>query len=221
MREIKRKSVVPIYGAAAVWVLYCLLLPLYKPSHLLYVILLSAAAYFGLSKVFPGTVEKIPEKPAEEPAGDPRVQELLDEGKRAETELLRLKESIRNPEIGKKIDRIIETAGKIFRDAADDPSDIPRIKQFANYYLPTTIKLLNAYDRMADQGVSGENIGDSLSRIEKVLDTTIEAYDRQLDALFANENLDIETDITVLENMMKREGLTGSDFTIDTKGKKQ
>jgi hypothetical protein len=44
------------------------------------------------------------------------------------------------------------------------------------------------------------------------LDTTVEAYRKQLDALFANQALDIETDITVLENMLKKEGLTDGDF---------
>ena len=57
-----------------------------------------------------------------------------------------------------------------------------------------------------------ENVSGTLKRIEDILDTTVAAYQKQYDALFANEAMDIETDITVLESMLKREGLTGKDF---------
>ena len=86
------------------------------------------------------------------------------------------------------------------------------IKRFSSYFLPTTIKLLNAYDRMSDINVDGENISATKKRITDILDTTVAAYEKQYDALFANQALDIETDIIVLENMLKKEGLSGRDF---------
>ena len=76
-----------------------------------------------------------------------------------------------------------------------------------SYYLPTTLKLLNAYDRMSDQGVSGENIDGTMKRVENMMDTIVRAFEKQLDGLFGAEALDISTDITVLDNMMAREGL--------------
>lgn len=76
-----------------------------------------------------------------------------------------------------------------------------------NYYLPTTLKLLNTYDRMGAQGVSGGNIGATMERVENIMGTIVTAFEKQLDALFGAEALDISTDITVLENMMAREGL--------------
>ena len=94
----------------------------------------------------------------------------------------------------------------------DDPNDYKMIKRFSNYFLPTTIKLLNAYDRMSEINIDGENISATKQRINEILDTTITAYEKQYDALFANQALDIETDIIVLENMLKKEGLSSSDF---------
>ena len=84
-----------------------------------------------------------------------------------------------------------------------------------NYYLPTTLKLLNAYDRMSAQGVSGENIDTSLERIRSMMDTITAAFDKQLDSLFGEEALDISTDISVLETMMAREGLTGAQMNAE------
>ena len=78
-----------------------------------------------------------------------------------------------------------------------------------NYYLPTTLKLLNAYDRMDATGVSGTNIDGTKGRIEDMMDTICKAFDKQLDALYGEEALDISTDITVLENMLAQEGLGG------------
>lgn len=75
-----------------------------------------------------------------------------------------------------------------------------------DYYLPTTLKLLNAYDRMGAQGVNGENIDNTMQRVESMMSTIVAAFEKQLDMLFGSEAMDISTDITVLENMMKREG---------------
>ena len=75
-----------------------------------------------------------------------------------------------------------------------------------DYYLPTTLKLLNAYDRMGAQGVSGENIDATMQRVESMMGTIVTAFEKQLDMLFGSEAMDISADITVLENMMKREG---------------
>ena len=78
-----------------------------------------------------------------------------------------------------------------------------------SYYLPTTLKLLNAYDRMGAAGVEGENIIETRDKIDALMDTLVTAFDRQLDALFADEALDIATDITVMENLLRQEGLSG------------
>ena len=129
---------------------------------------------------------------------------------RALSEMARLYSSIRNAEIKTKINEIMRITDKIAQDAKADPLDIPQIKRFFNYYLPTTIKLLNAYDRMSAQEIEGENISKSLTSIEEMLDTAIDAYRKRLDSLFANQALDIETDIEVMNTMMEREGLMNS-----------
>ena len=114
----------------------------------------------------------------------------------------------------RKIRDIMEVSDKIIEDAIDDPSDVPQIKKFLDYYLPTTIKLLNAYDRMGAQGIEGEHITGTMKSINEMLDTAIEAYHKLLDSLFANQALDVETDIEVMNTLLKREGLSGSAGTM-------
>ena len=79
------------------------------------------------------------------------------------------------------------------------------------YYLPTLLKLLRSYDHMEEQGIRGENIRRTMQEIETVLDTVVEAFNKQLDNLFQEEALDISSDIQVLENMMSQEGLLQRD----------
>ena len=89
------------------------------------------------------------------------------------------------------------------------PESSPQLHSFLSYYLPTTLKILNAYDRMDAAGISGENIDATKKKVEQMMATISQAFDRQLDALFGDEALDISTDITVMEQMLQREGLGG------------
>ena len=154
-------------------------------------------------------------KPVEKKSYGPEVDPIIEEGNKALSEMGRLYMSIKDPEIRVKINEIMRITDKIVQDAIADPSDIPKIRKFMNYYLPTTIKLLNAYDRMDSQGIEGENIDKSLKNISEMLDAAISAYKKQLDSLFANQALDIETDIAVMNAMLNREGLSDKkDFNI-------
>jgi hypothetical protein len=212
MREVRKKSVVPVYGFAAVWLIYCLFFPLYAIWHFAFLVILGAGAYIVLSLIFPGKTEyvKEPEKPVT--TGNEETDKLLAEGRTAVAEMNRLRGSIKDEQVCKKIGELVEVTEKIFKSLAEDPADFRQVKRFAGYYLPTTIKLLHTYDRMGSLGEGGVNITGTMAKINNILDTTLEGYRKQLDALFANQALDIETDITVLENMMKREGLAGRDF---------
>ena len=104
---------------------------------------------------------------------------------------------------------------QIFRTVSSEPAKASHVRKFMNYYLPTTIKLLNAYDRMSAQGIEGENLNKTMKSIDAMLDDAIAAYKKMLDSLFANQALDIETDIQVMNTMLAREGLSGAkDFDV-------
>lgn len=147
-------------------------------------------------------------------ANEEDLKYISGEAFKALSEMARIYSSVRDSGIKSKINELMRITDKIAQDATDDPSDIPQIKRFFNYYLPTTIKLLNAYDRMSSQEIDGENINKSLNSIDEMLDKAIIAYKKRLDTLFANQALDIETDISVMNTLLEREGLSGgmNDF---------
>ena len=155
-----------------------------------------------------------PPKGAEKSAstGDPAIDALIAERDRAISEMRRLNDTIEDAVISTQIDHLENITGKIIDAVVDKPSKLPQLRKFLNYYLPTTLKLLNAYDRMDAAGVSGSNIDGTKGKIEDIMGTICKAFDKQLDALYGEEALDISTDITVLENMLAQEGLGDTPF---------
>ena len=219
MKNKRPRAYIPIYAFAVAWIVCAFFIPMYTLAGLAGSTAVSAAAAvvayytagFILSKR-PAKAEPEPEPvKKEEPALSPEVQAIIDDGKRAMKEMGRLYSSIKNNDVRKRINELMRVSDKIVQDAVDDPSDVPQIRKFLDYYLPTTIKLLNAYDRMSDQGIEGSNLSKSMSSIEDMLDTAIDAFKKQLDSLFANQALDIETDISVMNQMLAREGLSDDD----------
>ena len=226
-KDKKKKAVKVIYGFTIAWIIAAAFLPLYRIWGLLLAAAVSAFVAYLLGR---SSVQKeneagreqvsksaaAPER-VEKKSYGPEIDPIVEEGNRALSEMGRLYMSIKDTEVRKKINELMRITDKITQDAIADPSDIPQIKKFMNYYLPTTIKLLNAYDRMSAQGIEGENLDKSMKSINEMLDAAIEAFKKRLDSLFEDQALDIETDIKVMNTMLAREGLPGNkDFEITT-----
>ena len=223
----KKRHTSPIYTFAGVWLVAACFLPMYRLWALLLTLGLSSFCAYLMGKHAAKKEQKQAEAPAAEaqPAQQktaapqksygPEIDPILQEGNRALSEMGRIYMSVQDVEVRKKINELMRITDKITQDAIHDPSDIPQIKKFMNYYLPTTIKLLNAYDRMSSQGIEGENLDKSMKSINEMLDQAIVAYKKRLDSLFENQALDIETDIEVMNQMLAREGLSGGkDFEL-------
>ena len=103
---------------------------------------------------------------------------------------------------------------KIFERAEAHPEVIPDMKKLMDYYLPMTVKLLNAYADMDRQPVQGETIRKSKQEIDATLDTLNAAFEKLLDDLFQDAAIDVSSDISVLNTLLAQEGLTGSDFDL-------
>lgn len=163
---------------------------------------------------------EVPVVPKEAPVtkkkstGDPDVDKMIEEKDKAISEMHRLNDAIEDETLSKQIEHLEYVTTKIVEYIVEHPKKKNQVNKFFNYYLPTTMKLLNAYDRMDDAGISGTNIDGTKGKVEDMMSMALDAYDKQLDALFADEALDVSTDITVMENMLKAEGLTGDEITL-------
>ncbi len=209
MKTIVRKSMIPLYATAVTWVLYALFFPLYQVKH--FIIAAIAAAVVGLiaRALCKDVVEEVPEKePEPEVTGNEELDKMLADGRAALAELRRLDDNIADEKISADIVHLESVCNRIFEQVKAEPKKLPQIRKFMSYYLPTTLKLLKAYDQVSSQGVEGENISATKGKVAGIMDSIVAAFDKQLDSLFGDQALDISTDITVLENMMAREGFS-------------
>ena len=221
----KKRSALPIYAIGIVWLLYAGKLNTFRG--ILSCAVVSAIVYAILRIVLPGKktdeppkaaapeqpqpkqAEKKPEpQPEPEPLEKlpPELQSVIYQGKRAIDE-------IPDERISAQIDLIERLTAQIFDCVRKNPKKLSQIRQFLNYYLPTTIKLMEQYVTLQNQSLKTENITEGMQKIEDLLDKVIIAFQRQLDALFEADVVDITADIRVMEQMMASEGLTNKkDF---------
>lgn len=152
-----------------------------------------------------------PQQPSSTP--DPKVQEVLDRGNAYLREIRRCNDEIPGEEISAKISRMEAIVQRIFERAKAHPEIIPDLKKLMDYYLPMTIKLLNAYADMDRQPIQGDTIRASKQEIDTTLDTLNQAFEKLLDSVFQDTAMDVSSDISVLHTLLAQEGLTGDDFS--------
>ena len=228
----KKRSALPIYAIGIVWLLYAGKLNTFRG--ILSCAVVSAIVYAILRIVLPGKktdeppkaaapeqpqpkqAEKKPEpqpEPEPEEKLPPELQSVIYQGKRAIADIRRLNDEIPDERISAQIDLIERLTAQIFDCVRKNPKKLSQIRQFLNYYLPSTIKLMEQYVTLQNQSLKTENITEGMQKIEDLLDKVIIAFQRQLDALFEADVVDITADIRVMEQMMASEGLTNKkDF---------
>ena len=90
------------------------------------------------------------------------------------------------------------------------PESLPKARRFAEYYIPTTLKLLHTYNDV--QGQKGDNAESIRRDIAGILHTLNQAYDNLYDNLLSDVALDVSSEIAALQGMLANDGLTGRDF---------
>lgn len=166
-------------------------------------------AYLDMRRRYLVVEGKAPEPTPRKPRKAKPAAEEKDQYQKILEELRRVNDAIPDEEMSDKISRLEAVSAKIFEQAKSDPDKLPRMRKFMDYYLPTSLKLLQTYAELDAQGVEGENITESKRRIEQTMDTLVHAFETQLDQLFQEDALDVSADIDVMENMLRADGLAG------------
>ena len=149
------------------------------------------------------------EAPAPKPEAAPEPEKPQDDYAVLQ-EIRQVNDAIPDPVMSQKIDRIGEITGKILDYQRQHPGKDGQLRSFLSYYLPTTLKILRAYAQLDAQGVEGENISAAKARIEGMMDKVVEGFEKQLDKLFQDSAMDIASDVSVLEQMLEKDGLSDS-----------
>lgn len=159
----------------------------------------AATAYFDKARQM-----QQPEEPAVQPQAAEGYAGVL-------RQIRELNDRIADEALSAKIDRIEQVSGRIFKAIEDDPAKKGASGTFLNYYLPTTLKLLENYADFEETGVSGENLSQAKSRIEATMDSIVVGFEHQLDELYRTDAMDIDSDIRVMETMLRRDTASVAD----------
>ena len=193
-------------------VLYSLVFKLYRWQH--YIIAAGVALLVGrVAFIMAQGVDTTKEAPAQQPipkTGDSAVDSLVEKGQEMLAQIRRENELIPDAELSAQMERLDGVANRIFHTVAEQPQKAPQIRRFMDYYLPTTLKMLSGYRRMDERQVSGENAQATRAQIRQAMDVVLRAFDKQLDALYQDDMLDLSTDIDVMEAMLRQDGLVDS-----------
>lgn len=209
MKKVHVKSAIPIYIAAALWLVAGLLFPklLMKLPGLIVVAALSVAGYFLGSKLFPG--REVEEKIT---TGDAAVDREIEVAREHLENLRRANEAIPDPEITGNLDRMYASGQQIFKELGRDPRKVALVRRFMNYYLPTSEKLMEQYQVLMNAGTKGENITSAMTTIEKSLGLAANAFEKCADNLYKDDEMDIDAEIKVMQTMLTGDNLIKTDM---------
>ena len=140
------------------------------------------------------------------------AQKVLDEGREYVRMIRICNDEIPGEEMSEKLDKLELLVTRIFAQVEKEPELAPELHKMLNYYLPTTQKLLEAYRDLDKQNLEVKNISDTKKEIENTVDTINSAFEKFLDELFREKAWDIQSDISVLNTMLKQDGYLKNDF---------
>lgn len=201
----QKPSVLPWYAAALVFVVLCAVLPVYKLWALVVALAGAAAGFVGAKKICPPRVVET-EVPFHTGSGD--VDEMLADIQAKLDTLHQLNEALPDPELSAVMTRMEKAGRSIVEVVEANPGKAKQVRRFANYYLPDAVNVLAQYAKLAKQGVRGENAASIRAEVERNAASIATAFENQLDALYAAESMDLSADLTVLQNMLKGQGLS-------------
>lgn len=155
------------------------------------------------------TRQKTIEEEAQEIKNQQEVElnAMMAEGMTYIQKLRALNEAIPGAEITSQLSQLESLLRQIFDRVKEHPEQMNRMHKLMEYYLPTTVKLMEAYVQFEKVENPGQDIRDAKAEIQKTLGIINEAFTELLNNLFQDEVFDATTDAQVLQAMLSREGL--------------
>jgi 5-bromo-4-chloroindolyl phosphate hydrolysis protein len=135
------------------------------------------------------------------------MTQIMESGKNYVDKIHQSNDIIRDKAISQKLERMETIVAMIFHEVDINPKQADKLGLFLNYYLPTTEKLLNAYIDLDEKQVKGKSLDRAKREIENSLDTINTSFEAILDRFYQEQEMDIASDISAMEIMMKQDGI--------------
>ncbi|OHD64975.1 MAG: hypothetical protein A2176_04260 [Spirochaetes bacterium RBG_13_51_14] len=137
---------------------------------------------------------------------DRTAEEIVEDGREKLRRISNGTRMIRSNEVAGKIRNICTVGVEIFDDIRKNPGHARKVKQFTNYYLDATKKIIEQYVELTCMTNRTTEVDQTVQKIEGMLDSIQQTFERQRANLLEDSLLDINAELTVLKNTMKLEG---------------
>lgn len=146
------------------------------------------------------------------------INEIIKEAKEMTSQINSISKQLEDKKLIENVNQICNTSNKIIDTLSKKPEKLGQARNFLNYYLPVTIKILSRYDEIENQKL---NTKESKKFMKSVLDMTEkikDAFNEQLNNMYQSEMIDTDAEIKVFEGMLKSDGfLDEINFNIEDK----
>ncbi|MCR4750014.1 MAG: 5-bromo-4-chloroindolyl phosphate hydrolysis family protein [Lachnospiraceae bacterium] len=137
---------------------------------------------------------------------------MIKKGDQYISRLRQLNDNIPGEVITQKLSKLEGLLGEIFDRVREHPEQMVNCRKLMDYYLPTMIKLVEAYEEYDKVSQPGEDIIAAKNEIEKTLDIINQAFVELLNKLFQSSVWDVKAEANVLKTMLRQEGLADDRF---------
>lgn len=137
------------------------------------------------------------------------TQEDKQELKNAKVSIEKMKDistRLENKELVANVQKICEISNNIIESVDKKPEKIKNIRNFLNYYLPVTMKILERYDEIENQNLQTDESKQFMKSVQDMIVKIKDAFEKQLSNIYQVEMVDTNADLKVFETMLKTDG---------------
>lgn len=144
------------------------------------------------------------------------LYDILKEAKEETLQISNISKQIEDKEVVENIEQICDISNKIIDTLSKNPNKLGQARNFLNYYLPVTIKILTRYDEIENQRLNTTESKEFMESVKKMTEKIKNAFNEQLNNMYQTEMIDTDAEIKVFESMLKSDGFL-DDININTK----
>lgn len=139
---------------------------------------------------------------------DEIADQFIEEGNQCLEILKSLDLKIENEKVSHEITRVITALEALIKVIIKKPEKAKILRKFFAYYLPALTKILTSYDELEEVGKNISNLRASMRKIEEIMVTVANAFEKQLDLMYTDEAVEMTVEGQVLETLLSQQGLT-------------
>ena len=142
------------------------------------------------------------------------LYKTLEEAKKQNKHILDTIPKLENDELKKTLNEINDTVNKIIKTIEKNPEKEKKLKNFFDYYLPVTVKLVDRYDEIENQRINSNDTKDFNTNTINTINEINDVFKQFLNTLYQSDMSDTKVEIKVLNSMLKSDGLGKSELKV-------